>query len=128
MRACLCVRVGVGLGRRDDPFRRALPWHAGAIYVYGRAGARTAMYITHCAARENFGNQAGHNAQPSTLVCGCVTHVPDAEWERQEAAMAADRRPGLMDIATPLWSVSECGSTCPLNCLAHERCCCRWGF
>ena len=31
----------------------------------------------------------------------------DAKWERREAAMTADRRSGLMDIATPLWSVSE---------------------
>ena len=34
-------------------------------YLYGRAGARTATYITRCAAGETFGNQAGHNAQPS---------------------------------------------------------------
>ena len=33
-------------------------------YVYGRAGARTAMYITCCAARETFGDHAGNNAQP----------------------------------------------------------------
>ena len=31
----------------------------------------------------------------------------DAKWERQEAANAADRRSGLMNIVTPLWSMSE---------------------
>ena len=30
-----------------------------------------------------------------------------AAKERQEAANAADRRSGLVDIATPLWPVSE---------------------
>ena len=34
VRACLCVRVGVGAGRRDDPSRRALPWHAGVLYTF----------------------------------------------------------------------------------------------
>ena len=39
--------------------------------LYGRAGARTAMYITRCAARGTFGNQAGHNA-PSRHTLGMI--------------------------------------------------------
>ena len=35
------------------------------IYVYGRAAARSATYITCFAAWETFGDQAGHNAQPA---------------------------------------------------------------
>ena len=33
------------------------------IYVYGRAGARTATYITRCAVRKTLANHAGPNAQ-----------------------------------------------------------------
>ena len=32
----------------------------------------------------------------------------DPIWERQEAANAADRLSRFMDIATPLWSASDC--------------------
>ena len=31
----------------------------------------------------------------------------EAKWERWEAAMAADRRSGLVDVATPLWTLSR---------------------
>ena len=42
------------------------------IYVYGRAGARTKMYLTCCAAGKTFGNHAGHN----TLPLGCDPWPP----------------------------------------------------
>ena len=41
------------------------------IYVYGRAAARTATYVTCCAAWDIFGNQAGHNAQPLDSSAAC---------------------------------------------------------
>ena len=41
------------------------------------------------------------------VVLGVLRRRVDAKWERQEAANAADRRSGLMDTATPLWSVSK---------------------
>ena len=43
-----------------------------SVYFY-RFIYRTATYITCCAARETFGNHAGHNAQP--LDCDrCASH------------------------------------------------------
>ena len=55
--------------------REGLGMAADVVYVYGRAGARTTTYITRCAARETFGNQAGHNAQPLDSGLGMAADV-----------------------------------------------------
>ena len=61
--------------------------------TYGRAGARTATYITRCAGRNTFGNHAGPNAQ--ALDRGACSGV---EWpaDVEHGSLFLEHTPGML--------------------------------